>query len=200
MKGDLIMDIMKIGEKNPNYLGSFDLYDMPKTELTVTIKKIVDEEIVSERGKERTAVCYFAENYKPMILNSTNKKRLAKLFRSTDTDAMVGKRITIGVEEVKAFGDIHDALRIKKKLPTQNIPKVQEEVFFCEQCGGKILPFANKDSKYMAGYTKEKYGKALCSKCATEAKQQIEKELKQLEPAAMTETEDVTDENNENLN
>ena len=33
-------DIMLMGEKNPNYLGSFDLYDMSARELTLTIKNI----------------------------------------------------------------------------------------------------------------------------------------------------------------
>ena len=35
-------DIMKMG-KNPNYLGSWDLDELPNREATLTIAKIVDE-------------------------------------------------------------------------------------------------------------------------------------------------------------
>ena len=38
-------DIMRMG-KNPNYLGSWDLDELPNREVTLTIAKIVDEKVV----------------------------------------------------------------------------------------------------------------------------------------------------------
>lgn len=156
-------DIMKMG-KNPNYLGSWDLEDLPGRELTVTIKKIVDEEVVNNGKKEGCTVCYFTEEYKPMILNITNKKTLCKLYKTKETAKLVGKRFTIRIEEVKAFGSIHDALRIKPVVPAE----IRKDIK-CEKCGKNILPFSGMNSEQLAEYTKSKYGHALCSDCATKA-------------------------------
>lgn len=159
------MDIMKIG-KNPNFLGSWDLEDLPNRELTLTIKKIDEEKVITATNQEQVAVCHFKEDYKPMILNPTNKKRLVKLYKTKDSEKLVGKRITITTEKVKAFGGIHDALRIKTEIP----PTKREVARFvkCENCGNPIEPRSGMTSEQFAAYTKDKCGKALCWKCATE--------------------------------
>ena len=105
-------DIMKMG-KNPNYLGSWDLEEMPNREVTLTIEKIVDEKVIAAGNSETCTVCHWTDkNYKPMILNITNKKTIAKLYKTKETEKLQGKSVIIGIEKVKAFGDIHDALRI----------------------------------------------------------------------------------------
>jgi hypothetical protein len=111
-------DIMLMG-KNPNYLGSWDLYEIPGQEIVVTISKIKDEEVINNGQKEGCTVMYFQEDYKPMILNLTNKKTLAKLYKSKLSENLVGKRVKIGFEKVKAVGKIHDALRIKNEIPKE---------------------------------------------------------------------------------
>lgn len=156
------MDIMKMG-KNPNYLGSWDLDDIPNRELTLTIAKIVDEEVVNNGQKEIQTVCYFAEPYKPMILNVTNKKTLCRLYKTKDTDKFPGKRITVTSEKVKAFGAIHDALRIKKVLPAAPVH------IKCEICGKDITAYGGMTAEQMANYTQSKYGEKLCSVCAMNA-------------------------------
>ena len=84
-------DIMKMG-KNPNYLGSWDLEELPNKEVTLTIAKIVDEDVVTNGKKERCTVCYWAEpGWKPMIWNVTNKKTVAKVYHTKDTEQLVGK-------------------------------------------------------------------------------------------------------------
>lgn len=155
-------DIMEIG-KNPNYLGSYDLYDLNTPEITVTIKKFAEEEVTTNSKTEKCAVMYFEENYKPMIVNPTNKKRLAKLFKTKMSEKMVGKRITIYIEKVKAFGKIHDALRIKETLPTTKT----DMIFNCENCNGIISAAGKMSAEQTAAYTKNKYGRALCVACAT---------------------------------
>ncbi len=157
------MNIMQIGDKNPNYLGSYDLYDLPKPEINVTIQRIATEKIVSSRGEENATVCYFAEEYKPLILNVTNKKRLSRLFKTNDTEKMCGKYITVGVEKVKAFGKISDALRIKETLPVRK--QVAEQK--CADCGAVIQGIGNLNSEQMAQYTLKKFGRGLCAQCAT---------------------------------
>lgn len=159
-------DIMLMG-KNPNYLGSWDLYDISSQEITVTIKKIVDEQVINNGQKEGCTVAYFEENCKPMILNLTNKKTLAKLYKTKDSAKLVGKRITIGYEKVKAFGKISDALRIKNVVP--NAPSVVLPK--CSDCGMDIVAAFGMSPDALAEYTIKNYGRQLCSNCAQKAKQ-----------------------------
>lgn len=162
-------NIMEMG-KNPNYLGSYDLYDLNIDCISVTIKAFREEDVVNNGQKEKCAVMYFEEAYKPMIINPTNKKTLARLFHSVMSEKLVGKRVNIGIEKVKAFGKIHDALRIKDNLPEQTKAKNEK----CEQCGNEITAMSNMSSAQMAKYTKSKYGKALCADCAMKAKESAE--------------------------
>lgn len=157
------MDIMKMG-KNPNYLGSYDLYDVPNSEITVTIDRFADEEVVANGQKSTCTVMYFKEQYKPMIMNVENKKRLAKLFHSKETENFTGKRISIHIEKVKAFGDIHDALRIKQMLPKQM--SEPEKIYNCVDCGAQITAAGNMTAAQTAEYTNKKYGRYICAKCA----------------------------------
>lgn len=158
-------DIMRMG-KNPNYLGSWDLEELPGRELTLTIAKIVDEKVVGGDGRESVCtVCYFTDAaYKPMILNVTNKKTIVKLYKTKDAEKLAGKSVIIGIERVKAFGDVHDALRIRPRIPqqikTDNAPK-------CEECGKDIKPAYNMTPEQVAAYTKKNYGVCLCAECAT---------------------------------
>lgn len=153
-------DIMKMG-KNPNYLGSWDLDELPNREATLTIGKIVDEKVVTNGQSELCTVCYWREpGFKPMIWNVTNKKMVAKLYHTKDTEKLIGKSVVVGVEQVKAFGDVHDALRIRKR-----IPKVEEAVK-CADCENDIQGAMGKGAAYIANYTQKKFGVCLCFDCA----------------------------------
>ena len=145
-------NIMQMGDE-PKYLGSWDLYELPNQKIQVTIKAIREEFVEDTKGqKKKKAVMYFVEAVKPMILNIENKKRLSKLFFTRDSDAFIGKRIEIGYEKVKAFGDIHDALRVVPRLLPQSKTYTAPK---CESCGGEIQPRGNNSAE------------ALCSACAT---------------------------------
>ena len=165
-------DIMRMG-KNPNYLGSWDLDELPNREITLTIAKIVDEKVVNtQTGKDTIeTLCYWTDStFKPMILNITNKKRISKLYKTKDTEKLKGKSVIIGIEKVKAFGDIYDALRIQTRIPqVTNAVKPK-----CEKCGKDINGAGNMTPEQTASYTKKKYGKAMCSECATEAAKAVQ--------------------------
>lgn len=178
------MDIMHMG-KNPNYLGSWDLYDVPGNKLNAVIASFRDEEVVNAGKKEVCTLCCFAGGIKPMILNITNKKTLAKLFKTKETDKMVGKRITIGIEKVKAFGGVHDALRIMAVLPAQG--GAPEPEIKCEICGAVITAPAGMTVSDMVKRTKARYGKTVCMNCAVKLKNEDNKE-----------SEENVNENNEN--
>lgn len=158
------MDIMRMG-KNPNYLGGWDLDELPNREVTLTIAQITDEKVVGNDGRD--SICTVAhwtdKAFKPMILNVTNKKTLAKLYKTKDTEKLKGKSVIIGIEKVKAFGDIYDALRIRAKMPVVK----QTELPKCENCGKGITAAGKMTPEQTAAYTKQKYGQALCAECAT---------------------------------
>ena len=165
------MDIMRMGDE-PKFLGSWDLYELPGQKLQVTIKAIREEAVENTKGqKEKKAVMHFVEDVKPMILNIENKKRLTKLFGTKNDAALVGKRIVIGYEKVKAFGDIHDALRIVPKLVQQQAAQ-PVVICKCDSCKSDIQPVSGMTSEQVAAYTKKKYGAALCASCALQKKKE----------------------------
>jgi len=151
---------------NPNYLGSYSIEN--GQDLILTIKSVKNEMVIGADGKkEECVVCYFNENVKPMILNSTNMKMIAKLYKTPYIEQWAGKQIQIGTEKVKAFGDVVDALRIRNKLPkiASNLPIPK-----CADCSQDISGSNGMLPEQVAAYTKNKYGKQLCSACATKEK------------------------------
>ena len=156
-------DIMKMG-KNPNYLGSWDLEELPNREAILAIEEIKDEEVVTNGQKEVCTVAHWTDKaFKPMILNVTNKKALARLYKTKDTEKLKGKVVAIGIDKVKAFGGVHDALRIRHRIPqvqSASAPK-------CESCNKEIPASGSMNPEQVAAYTKAKYGKCLCPDCAT---------------------------------
>lgn len=156
-------DIMKMG-KNPNYLGSWDLDELPNREATLTIEKIQDEDVVTAGQKEKCTVAHWTDkSYKPMILNVTNKKTICKLYKTKDTEKLKGKSVVIGIERVKAFGGIHDALRIRPRIPQEQSAEKPK----CEVCGRDINGTGGMTPEQVAAYTKKKYNRQLCGECAT---------------------------------
>ncbi len=154
--------------KNPNYLGSWDLEELPNREAVLTIEKIVDEEVVTNGKTENCTVSHWTDkNFKPMILNPTNKKTLAKLYKTKESENLKGKSVVIGISQIKAFGAIHDALRIRPRIPqAQNAASPK-----CVSCGKNVEAYGNMSAETVAAYNQKKYGKCLCSRCATALKQ-----------------------------
>jgi len=103
---------------NPNYLGSYSLE--PGEEKTLTITGLKDEDVVSPDGKtEVLPVLHFKED-KPLILNKTNAKAVAKVVGSDYVEEWPGNRITIYTEKVKAFGEMVNALRVRTVAPKKD--------------------------------------------------------------------------------
>jgi len=104
--------------QHPDYIGAYELMDgTANKELVVTITKVCREQITGADGKkEECTVCYL-HGHKPMILNSTNQKTMQKLFDSPYIEDWQGKKMTLYVAKVKAFGDTVDALRIRATAP-----------------------------------------------------------------------------------
>lgn len=95
---------------NPDYIGA---YALPEgQDLLVTIKKVVREIVTSAGGKkEECTVCHL-EGQKPLILNATNGKTIAKLYGPYIED-WAGKSIVLFASTTKFGGEIVECIRIK---------------------------------------------------------------------------------------
>jgi hypothetical protein len=168
---------------NPNYLGAYSLEE--GADLIATIKSARQEEVVGADGKreDRLVVRFAEKDLKPMIVNATNAKTIEKLYKTPYVEDWVGKRIQIYSAQVKAFGQLVDALRIRGYIPKQG---GGAEKYFCDECENEITSVGGKSAQYIADYTHNKYGKSLCSDCA-------KKQAKANDPLNDT-TENVTNE------
>lgn len=110
----------KIGEMiESKYLKQTDVED----EITVTVEK-VGKANVAKKGDEPEYkwLVRFKEFEKPMVLNSTNIKRLAKACDSDDTDEWTGKQVVLYVDpDVEFAGNIVGGLRIRSKAKATGI-------------------------------------------------------------------------------
>jgi len=99
---------------NSTYLGAWDL----DTDIILTIDSIKKESVNLPEGKKEDAlVCEFKENSKPFILNKTNCKIISKVYGTRYIEDWIGKSIQVYATEVKAFGDLVDAIRIRPYKP-----------------------------------------------------------------------------------
>jgi len=151
---------------NPDYLGAYSLYtdDGRKIEPIYTIKSVAKETVPNPEGKKgECIIMHFIEEPKPMVVNATNAKIITKLYKTPYIEEWIGCKIQLYATEVKAFGDVVDALRIKPI-----VPKITQtaEIPHCADCSGKIEAFGDRNAAYMAEYTHKKYGKPLCAGCA----------------------------------
>ena len=146
-----------------SYLGSWDVPD--GEDLVLTIDHVEQNDVKNERGSERKLTIHFAERgYKPMILNTTNAKRIGKVAGSNKVENWENLRIAIYTEKVTAFGGTTDALRIREYPP-------RETEAFCDECGQKITRHGEYSVNKIVQLSKAKYKKCLCWDCSMKAKE-----------------------------
>lgn len=142
---------------NPNYLGAYAF--QPGEEKVVTITEVKREAVKNEKGTEECTVAYFAEDVKPLILNKTNAKMIAKVWGTPYIEDWAGCRIKLKVKKVSAFGEMTDAVRVASERPT-------DEIILCESCGKPIAAAMGHTAEEIAKMAVAKYGKKICMTCA----------------------------------
>ena len=111
---------------NPDYLGAYSLMvGETSPDLVVTISEVKRQLVVGADGKKEECTVAHLKDQKPMILNSTNQKAITKALGTPFVEDWVGKRITLYVAKVKAFGEVVDALRVKTEAPTVILPELK---------------------------------------------------------------------------
>ena len=155
------MHWLGLAKPESEYFGGQDLPNLDE-KITVTIKAYDIEVIRTQKGEVKKGVLHFEENIKPWIV-SKEKLLPIKNKYGPEADNWIGKRITLYFDPSIKFGrEVTGGVRaeIPREAP---LPK-------CEQCGGNIAAAGNMSPEQVVAYTRKKYGKALCGKCATAAK------------------------------
>lgn len=174
--------------RDSEYLGAEDIDD--DVEPVLTIDALWNGMVTLQRGKENKDVLSFKEErvpgimqVRPLIINSTNRKTLRKLFGDAKADTLVGKQIQLYIDHKvrdPQDGGFTDGIRIR---PFQ--PRVKKEVPVppCADCGGPIEAAMGKDPRWLAAYTAKHYGVSLCAVCAQKRKEATAAEQPETESA-----------------
>ena len=151
-----------------NYLGGFDLADGKGgfREITATINRVQKETVKNKKGKDEDVLTLHFDGLKPMILNVTNSKTMAKLTGSAYVEDWVGRSIIIGTENGTWFGENTDALRIRNRLPVSTVSAGK-----CKDCQGDILAVGKVTAEQVKKGTVKTWGDPLCLDCAQKRKE-----------------------------
>ena len=146
---------------NPDYIGAYAFEH--GEEKTATIRDVKQEMVPGADGKkEMCTIVYFKEDLKPLILNRTNAKTITKLYGTGYIDEWVGKRITMVVKNVRAFGEVVEAIRIKAEVPREK----KSAPIICEDCGKAISAIGTYSAEDIARINKNRFGMCLCGECS----------------------------------
>lgn len=97
-----------------NYIGSWDI----DGEWTGTISAVTGEEVQNAQGKSKKPLISFEEAKKGLVANTTICKTIATMYGSNDTADWVGKKITLYVTTISAFGeDGVECIRVRPQVP-----------------------------------------------------------------------------------
>lgn len=153
--------------RDSEYLGAEDIDD--GTEPILTIAGLWYGSVTLQRGKENKDVLSFAEErvpgiyqVRPLIVNSTNRKTLRKLFGDAKASTLVGKQIQLYVDHNvrdPQDGGMTDGIRIRPYKPR---PPKQEPVPPCADCEGEIIPAMGRDALARHIHAKALRRSALC--------------------------------------
>lgn len=164
--------------RDSEYMGAEDID--PDTEPVLTIKNIYNGEVTLSRGKENKDFIVFAENtvpgiknVRPLIINSTNRKTLRKLFKAVTATALEGKRIQLYLEHNvrdPSTGDKVDGIRIRNRIPTAQAQKA--ELILCADCGQQITAVGTYTAYDIAQINEKRFGRKLCAACSKKLAEQ----------------------------
>jgi hypothetical protein len=105
---------------NPDYIGAYAL--PPGQDLTVTIESVSREIVTSTGGKKEECTVARLKGHKPLILNVTNSKSIARLYGPYIED-WAGKPITLYASTTKLAGEMVECVRIRPQVVQQQPQK-----------------------------------------------------------------------------
>ena len=127
---------------NPDFFGAWALNG---EDMTVTITGFGTEKVPNKSGKNEEKTVLYLKDQKPLVLNVTNSKAIAALFKTPYLEDWVGGQITLYPTEVRFGADMVDAVRVRPVKPKATLPSIDAARF------AKML-----ESIKAGNYTKEK--------------------------------------------
>jgi hypothetical protein len=110
--------------QDPRFIGA---YALPNgNDMTVTITNVRKEEVTMMGGKKEDHTIVYLANQKPLILNVTNSKSIAKLYGAYIED-WEGKDITLYASTTKMGSEIVECLRVRPSVPRKQKPPITED-------------------------------------------------------------------------
>lgn len=92
----------------PDFSNKFGAFlkadDVKEASRTLTIKSVAEEEVGPEDRREPKIVMRFTEDDRGLTLNKTRYEDATALFGSKNTDAWIGKQITLAYDPNVKFG------------------------------------------------------------------------------------------------
>ena len=167
-------------ERDSEYMGADDI--VTGTEPVLTIKNLYRGKVTLSRGKEVKNVLTFVEEsvpgipeVRPMIVNSTNRQTLKKLYKQVTANALEGKKIQLYIEHNvrnPSNGEMTDGIRIRDFIPKDGAKAPAAPK--CENCKKEITGIAGYTSEQIAATNKQRYGKCLCVECGKKRKEELD--------------------------
>lgn len=167
-------------ERDSEYMGADDI--VTGTEPVLTIKNLYRGKVTLSRGKEVKNVLTFAEEsvqgipeVRPMIVNSTNRQTLKRLYKQVTANALEGKKIQLYIEHNvrnPSNGEMTDGIRIRDFIPKDGAKAPAAPK--CENCKKEITGIAGYTAEQIAATNKQRYGKCLCVECGKKRKEELD--------------------------
>jgi len=112
------MDLDTLVPSESKYLAKEDV-GIPGVNLTIA--KFTRETVGQGNDAGEKAVLWFKENdYKPMVLNKTNKNRIKHFLGATTAEEVIGKQVNVYNDpDIEYGGEITGGLRIRGVAGTQ---------------------------------------------------------------------------------
>lgn len=169
-----------------DYIGAYSIDEGMEPILTIEGIYHGDLTLIGGR-KEHHVVLKFKESrvtgideVKPMILNSTNRQALKKVYGSDSAAVLEGKRIQLYIDpKVRnpSDGELGPALRIRAITPKPAAPAAPTPAPVCADCKQPIPDHAGAPARHIAASTNQKYGRPLCYDCSQIAKAAMEAQM-----------------------
>ena len=166
-------------ERDSEYMGADDIDN--GTEPVLTIKNIYRGKVTLARGPEVKNVLTFVEEavpgiseVRPLIVNSTNRQTLKKLYKQVTANALEGKKIQLWIEHGvrnPAKNELTDGIRIRDFIPKDGKVYTAPK---CAVCKKDIIGAPGFTPEQIAAASKAKYGKQMCIECGQKAKAEME--------------------------
>ena len=170
-------------ERDSEYMGADDIDG--NVEPVLTIKNLYRGKVTLQRGPEVKNVLTFVEEsvpgiseVRPLIVNSTNRQALKKMYGQVTANALEGKKIQLYIEHGvrnPAKNELTDGIRIREKKPVAGKAQAAPK---CAECGKEIVGVSGFSAEQIVAASKQKYGRQLCVDCGQKAKAALEAKQK----------------------